>query len=478
MGGAANALKVGFFTVAGALLFVAAIATVRGGGMLSLLPGGNNYQVFVVFKGDAIGLQRGIPVKLKGTDIGYLASTEFTEDNQDVIAELQIDKDILLYREATVEIREEGLLGERSLNFNYPDQLPAEPLWAEEGHVFEGVSAVGLATLITTANEVLETLNALLTDEALRDSMTQIADGITESLDRANVIMDNVNNIIIDNQGYITETMANVEAISDNFLLVSQDMQETSVAMRELATDPSNKEQLRSIMASIEASSANIEQMTADVNGILGDPMVQADIKDSLRLMPKVLEETQNTMSGAQDTLENLNLLIESADGMVNTATWAIEDVSGTIQGVTSVGEGIETRGSINVRGIDTNKDDALGGDDVYVGDANFAIGTQDNYVQVGIDNIGEGDDLNLMLGIGALRGFSFRGGIYRSELGLGASWWHGSGAGAEVTWFDLNEPKLNAYGHVPVGDSVNVVIGVDDIADEAVPTVGVGVKF
>lgn len=105
-------------------------------------------------------------------------------------------------------------------------------------------------------------------------------------------------------------------------------------------------------------------------------------------------------------------------------------------------------------------------------------MGTGKNYVEVGVDNIGAGDDLNLMYGVGDLRGFSFRGGIYRSELGLGASWWDPSGAGAQLTWFDLNEPKLNGYGHVPVGDSVEVVIGVDDITDKATPSVGVGVKF
>ncbi len=478
MGGNANLVKVGFFAIVGALLLAIAITTVRGGDLASLLPGGNNYGVDVVFSGDAVGLQKGMPVKLKGTDVGYLSSTHFTEKNQDVIAELRIDKDVRIYRESTVELREEGLLGERFLAFIYPDQLPESPLWAEDGHVFQGSTATGLAALIRTANSVLESLNTILTDESLRTSMTRIADGMTESLERVNLIMDNVNGIMLENEGYVNESMANLAAISDNFLLVSQDMQETSTAVRDLATDPKNTEQLHRIMDSIESSSASLDTLTANVNSLLGDPMVQADIKDSLRLLPGILEETKATMSGAQDTLENLNVLIESADGMVNTATWAIEDVSGTVQGITSAGAGIQTRGSINVRGVDSNTDDSLGGEDVYVGDANFAVGNADNYVQVGIDNIGEGDDFNLMLGMGDLSGFSFRGGIYRSELGLGASWWDQSGAGAEITWFDLNDPRLNGYGHIPVGDSVNVVLGVEDMTDEAVPTLGVGVKF
>ncbi|MEZ5336828.1 MAG: MlaD family protein [bacterium] len=477
MGSGSNALKVGIFAIAAALLLAAAIITVRGGGLAAII-GGSGYFVKVRFTGEAVGLQKGMPVRLKGGDVGYLTETEFASGNQDVIAQLRLDDDVQIYAQATVEIREEGLLGERYLAFIYPEQLPAEPLWAPEGHVFQGSAAMGLANLIESANSVLKSLDSLLGDESLRSSMTQIADGITDSLERVNVIMDNVNGVITENQGYISESMANVEAMSDNFLLLSQNLQEASVAVRDLSTDPKNREQLALIMTNIESTTKNIDGMSNQLNTLLSDPMVQADLKDSVRLMPEVLQETKNTMTGAQETLERLSELLESADGMVNTATWAIEDVSGTIQGVSGIGEGIETRGSLAIRGVDRNTDDRLNGEDVYVGDANFAVGNERNYVQVGIDNIGEGDDLNLMLGMGELRGFSFRAGIYRSELGVGASWWDPAGLGLEATLYDLNDPKLNTYGHIPVGDSVDVLIGVDDLADEAVPTVGLGWKW
>ncbi|MCB1219250.1 MAG: MCE family protein [Planctomycetales bacterium] len=477
MGTGSNALKVGIFTIAGALLVMAAIATVRGGGIASIF-GATGYLVKVHFTGEAVGLSKGMPIRLKGSDVGYLAETQFSNENQDVVATLRIDEDIRIYERARVEIREEGLLGERYLSFVYPNELPEQPIWATEDHVFEGSSATGLASLIASANNVLETLDELLSDQSLRDSMTQIADGITDSLDRVNGIMENVDGIIMENQGYIKESMANVEAMSDNFLLLSQNLQEASVAVRDLSTDPKNKEQLSLIMANIESTTKNIDSMSNEINTLLSDPMVQADLKDSVRLMPEVLQETKNTMAGAQETLERLNEVLESADGMVNTATWAIEDVSGTVKGLGGIGEGIQTRGSVDVRGVDLNTDDRLNGDDVYVGDINFAVGNESNYVQVGIDNIGEGDDLNLMLGIGDLRGFSFRAGIHRSELGVGASWWDPAGIGLEATLYDLNDPKFNTYGHIPIGDSVDVVIGVDDLADEAVPTLGLGWKW
>jgi ABC-type transporter Mla subunit MlaD len=478
MGGTANTVKVGFFAIVGVLLLVVAINAVRDGNLLAMFSGGTSYIVSVRFTGDTIGLQKGMPVKLKGTDVGYLTTTSFSDVNQDVIAELRIDDEVKIYREATLEIREEGLLGERFLAFKYPAQLPAAPLWAEEGHEFVGNTATGLSTLIATANNVLVTLHSLIGDEELRSSITAISDGITDSLGRANLIMENMNSIMMENQGYIGESMANVEAMTDNFLLLSQNLQEASVAVRDLSTDPKNVEQLHAIMANIETTTKNIDSLSAQVNSLLSDPMVQADLKDSVRLLPQVLQETKDTMSGAQETLENLNVLIDSAGGMVDTASWAIEDVSGSISGLSGAASSIETRGSVAVRGADSNKSDSLSGDDSYVGDANFIVGNDRNYVQVGMDNIGDGDDLNLMLGMGDLRGFSFRGGVYRSELGLGASWWDGSGAGADLTWFDLNEPKLNGYGYLPIGDSVNVVIGVDDITDKAVPSVGIGMKF
>lgn len=478
MGGTANTVKVGFFAILGALLLIVAVNSVRDGNLFAMFSGGTSYIVSVRFTGDTIGLQKGMPVKLKGTDVGFLTTTSFSDVNQDVIAELRIDDDEKIYREATLEIREEGLLGERFLAFKYPAQLPAAPLWAEEGHEFVGNTATGLSTLISTANEVLVTLHSLIGDEELRSSITAISDGITDSLGRANVIMENMNEIMMENQDYIGESLVNVEAMSDNFLLLSQNLQEASVAVRDLSTDPKNVEQLHTIMANIEATTKNIDSMSAQVNSLLSDPMVQADIKDSIRLLPQVLQETKDTMSGAQESLEQFNLLLENADGLVDTTSWAIEDVSGSISGLSGAAASIETRGSVNVRGIDSNTSDSFSGDDSYVGDANMAVGVGGNYVQVGMDNIGDGDDFNLMLGVGELRGFSFRGGVYRSELGLGASWWDTKGAGAELTWFDLNNPQLNGYGYLPIGDSVNVVIGVDDITDKAVPSLGLGLKF
>jgi hypothetical protein len=108
----------------------------------------------------------------------------------------------------------------------------------------------------------------------------------------------------------------------------------------------------------------------------------------------------------------------------------------------------------------------------------NLAVGTQGKYLQVGADNIGEANNWNFLLGMGELEGFSVKGGVYRGEMGLGASMRSKGGLGADVMWYDTKDPKLNAYGYIPAGDFVDVVLGVEDLQKDPTASAGIGVKL
>ena len=81
------------------------------------------------------------------------------------------------------------------------------------------------------------------------------------------------------------------------------------------------------------------------------------------------------------------------------------------------------------------------------------------------------------MLGWGDLDGFSMRGGVYRSELGIGAAYDFG-GIATEVMLYDTSDPKFNALGRVEVAEQVSVVVGVEDIENDPTYTAGLGVDL
>jgi hypothetical protein len=111
------------------------------------------------------------------------------------------------------------------------------------------------------------------------------------------------------------------------------------------------------------------------------------------------------------------------------------------------------------------------------VADLNAAVGFKGKYLQAGVDNIGDGGDINLLAGVGSLKGGSARAGVYRGQFGAGLAWYT-QGFGAELTGYDPRDPKLDATGYVSVGDSVDIILGVQDATNTKKVTAGVGVKF
>jgi hypothetical protein len=212
------------------------------------------------------------------------------------------------------------------------------------------------------------------------------------------------------------------------------------------------------------------------LNNLAGDPQLQQDIKDSVRLTKETLEETKNTVVKFQDTLDRTDDLMDSADSLMSDAGDAIGEARQKMDQLEHVGDAVEIKMGLNVRAVDKNDDQHLNNEDIYVGDLNAAVGFEDTYVYLGADNIGEDNNFNLMMGYGSLAGFSFRGGVYRGELGLGAAYY--DDFGAEVTMYDTEDPKLNAYGYIPIADKLNLVVGGEDLGNDPVASVGIGVDL
>lgn len=470
----------------GAAVLLVLVIMVGLGQLVSgrIFPRGNTYYVLVQFE-NGMGLRPGMPLKLAGTDVGWVEKIRLTDEagiQQTTEAKIRVRKKVHLSPDAEFIIGQEGIIGEKYLGV-----APGDPrqLQVEEGFIFKGEQEEDITALISKASQVIESVDTLLAPDQLGGSIRDLSSSLSQSLDKVNGLLDKAGLIVESSQGYVVGSLKNVQAMSVNFLSMSKNLDQASVALCDLAEDPQYAETIERITTNLNQVSLNLNHLSSQLDALVSDPAVQQDLKDSARLTRETLSEAKATLSRFQTTLDKADGMLDSASGLMDNANSVVTDVGGAVgearskmDQVTNIGSQIDVQTSLGIRAVDFNRNDSLDGDDKYVGDINIAAGYGKTFVSAGADNIGEDNNWNFLLGYGSLSGLSFRGGVYRGELGLGAAYKLKGGGGAEVMAYDTDGPKVNAYGYIPAGKAVRVIVGVEDATEDPQPTVGIGVEL
>lgn len=476
MGTKSDAVRVGLVVLFALALIVGAGTMLRA----DIFRRSGKTAYYVDFR-DGLGLRPGMPVKLvSGADAGYLAGLPVAEQGGLVSrVRIWLNQGISMHQDWRITITQDGLLGEKFLVINTDKDPDGRSPVLPEGSVIPGGREEFFSKIIGSASEGL---SSSLDSGPIGETF----DSLQSSLGKVDNLMGRVDSLMLENEGYISASMKNVEVITQNFLSLSKNLEQASRDVQKLAADPIYRDSVSEVSDNLRTVSDRMEHLTGTIDELLSDPELQQNTKDSMRLTRETLEETKKTIERFQQTMDKVDnlldkggALMESADGLVNEASGTLTDVKGKIDSFSSIGNGVDFSLGLNVRARDADRDEQLGNADKYVGDLNAAIGFDDKYVQVGADNIGEENDWNFLLGLGPLDGLSLKGGVYRGELGVGARWRTGKNSGgADVMLYDTEDPKLNAYGYLPVGDAVNVIVGVEDAQNDAQATVGVGVEL
>jgi ABC-type transporter Mla subunit MlaD len=474
------------------------------------------FGVVVHFR-DASGVVKGMDVTAAGSPIGYVDSPpKFDKDLRLTAVKVRINKDVTIYKNSRFIIAQASLLGEKMLTLE--DPLPENRTeLALEGDVFEGTTEGDMQTIVARADTLLEEVHTLIGPTGVGGTLKDLSATLNISMGKVNGITDRVDTLLADNSLYMTASMKNFQAMSSNMVRLSANLEQASLGVKQLTNDPANREQLNAVMANLNQASSNMTVLTDQLNSLIGDPQVQQDAKDTLRLSKETLEETKKTVQQFQGTLSNMDTTFQNVGALVSGAggtlgklnkklgvkvvtpapTTTAQPKGGTPAGAVVVRDAtrpglssdaagcgkqkgkdtIQTRLTLDLRGVDHNASRRIDRGDRLVADVNGAVGYKGKYLQAGVDNIGDGGDINLLAGLGSLKGASARGGIYRGQFGAGLAWYT-KGFGAEVTGYDPLDPKVDAQGYLAVGDSVDIVLGVEDATDRKKVTAGVGVKF
>jgi phospholipid/cholesterol/gamma-HCH transport system substrate-binding protein len=498
------ALKVGLVVVVAVLLAVGTVVMLGG----NLFPDRGTKRYKVHFE-RAVGIRSGMPIKVAGIDKGYVkkldivyASPYFNGANGVAEIDVRLDGDIALREGAIFQIAQEGLLGESFLQVLNPEGETA-PL-VEEGATLPGVKQPDLAELMAKANQTLSSVNELMSPDSLGGSIGKVMESMNETLVKVDAIVIDMGTMMKNSSGYIDASLQNVQATSANFLALSENLSHASESLMGFADDPVYGENFRAMSNDMRQIASNMNQMSTSLNRTISDPAVQQDTKQTIRATRQSMEETRKTIQAFQGTLSKVDALLVESTQMVGSVNGIIGEVTGeggatdkdgkptsggksAISGPISQAKGalkeakavvdsFESRLDIDSRIVDSNRNEKYNSDDERLRDINLTLGATDLFVQVGVDNIGGDDGWNFLVGRGnPNEGFSYKTGAYRGEAGAGVSYREGKNAGIDAMMYDSNDPKYNLTGKVPMGDSVDIIVGVEDITGDATATVGIG---
>ncbi|MGA1844839.1 MAG: outer membrane lipid asymmetry maintenance protein MlaD [bacterium] len=131
---------VGIFMVIG--LLCVGYLTVKLGN-ISLL-GDDTYSIQARFR-SVSGLRKGSPVEMLGIDIGRVESLTVDQDTQAAIAEMRINKGIMIYRDAIASIKTSGLIGDKYVTI---DAGGADEVMKPGETIIETESAIDIEEII------------------------------------------------------------------------------------------------------------------------------------------------------------------------------------------------------------------------------------------------------------------------------------------------------------------------------------------
>lgn len=255
-------IKTAILVISSILLFFWGYSFLKGKNLFD-----TNKKLYVVYENVA-GLESSAPVTLNGLKIGKVNSITINPDGK-LLVELQIATDFPISKSSIAEIYDSGLVGGReiSIQVNLEDKN-----YTSSGDYLKASSKLGLT-------------------DALAKEIVPLKDKIEKLLENANVLFENVNNILDEKakanlQNTISElntTMIEFRGASTNLnqLLATNKSKldntftnlDKTVANFEVISDSLASANLGKTVKNLEKTLANVDKLLADMeqgNGTMG----------------------------------------------------------------------------------------------------------------------------------------------------------------------------------------------------------------
>lgn len=379
-----NTVKVGLATLSGLVLLGYIIFFLNEG--RSPIGEKKGYQFKVMFD-DVKGLPKGSEVRLAGVKIGEVKDISLSNNGKAVVtvfitAKKKIKKNAIF----SIEL---GLFQDKSLIIREP--ITKFSKFLKNGDILKerSIAPSSLDDLMLSAkdaaaqlNKLLASFNDIISNKQLKENILITTKNIVRTTDEAANFAESMKDVGITNKETINATIKNIHQLSQNFNEIADSVKTLVNNTNDIAGDEEIKNQIKTIVASLNTTMANMEEISQSLNDILSDGSVKRDIKSTIA-------ETRDMISNSGLTVKGISKVVQSLNE-------------------TEIHPSFEFRYHTDMK--------------KYFADMNlkFLPPSRTVYYLLGLDDIGENSTTNLQLGVESGLQTWFRFGLRGGKLGIG----------------------------------------------------------
>lgn len=417
--------KVGFVVILGLALLMGVISFL---GVFKF--SSDNYTVDVIFK-RAGGLKPDDIVQFVGVPVGKVEKVAVEGSN--VRVKITMKNDIKIPKGSSFLLGSSGMMGTSYIDIEPPSVEGSE--YIGSGDTVVGYQGSSVADVMQSANDVLgklnimaDTVNSLLSDEDVKNSIKQTISNTQEITNNINDMTRIFSSIAIQNQDELNQMVLRLSSMADHMNNVASRMDRM---LLEVDNNGQTSQDIVNALHNLKEASENVEKITKSIEGLTGDPNVQQDIRETLK--------------NAREASDKANKMLGSfGGGMMKTS-------------------------------LDFKYGDKP---DKYRVDANLQLNyTPKKFLVLGVAGIGEENDLNLQLGRNFNNTFAMRAGIILGDVGTGVDVNFAKRFKLSTDFYDPNDLKIRVAGEWRLNDYVSLVAESLDVRKKASDSTYVGVK-
>lgn len=327
-------------------------------------------------------------------------------------------------------------------------------------------------------DETLASLNRLLNDRDLKDSVTGLASSGQKALEAGAQTANNVGRLVNRMDGLVQgsqgefkqilasakQTMGQVEALVGEFNRIAQkgELEKETLAL----------------LGQLKVAAEKGNQLVAEMTKIASDPELQASMKSTMAnastmsesgtRIAKNVEEISATgieaAKGANELLKKANVLADDLAKLMESFKKTFDKVGGgAASTISQVRVEAELQASSDTGTIRT--------------DLNAVIPIGNERLRLGMFDAFESNRFNLQLQRPMAEGLDLRYGVYASKLGVGVDYRPAPSWMLRGDLFGLNDPRLDLRLRYDFSGNLYGWVGLDRALSSNIPVLGVGIR-
>ena len=341
--------KVGAFTLLGLALFAFILVQLNG----IRLGGDKDYTVYAGFN-QVMGLSKGSSVRYAGVAAGRVEAME--PEGVGIRVTMKIKPEIKIPKNSKISISSSGLMGEK-LVVIMPEEDDGNYL--KDGDYIVGIDEKGMESMIEGLNvavgqvqTLLQSMNEMLGNPQVKGAVVDMAVNMRDVTANIKSMTAALSRMAVNSESDVRNMAQNLSQMTGSLMRTADTLE---LMVRDFSGDGETAANLRVAVANLASTSQRIENMAANVEGVVADPQTADDLRVTLHNARQVSERANKMLSGMGGAHMETGLDVmysgKRSDWMTNFDMSLYSDPNSfLLLGLDDIGEGNKFNGQVGRR--------------------------------------------------------------------------------------------------------------------------------